>query len=171
MRGRRAAGLWLTSGPSCADRTWSYNRYLIVTNMKKRYCTAGWSIFTLVPTVLAANMPKIAATAYCRSRKADQNVQNPCCYRSEWSPCMSVSAGGALPPPMLSSPPDQKTSSSSPMETMHHFTEFCKAFCDFGADVLRFIQILGKKEDIYLPCNVLSVERYLCPRPSQGQQQ
>ena len=75
---------------------------------------------------------------------------------------MSVSAGGALPPPMLSSPPDQKTSSSSsPMETMHHFTEFCKAFCDFGTDVLRFIQILGEKERHPLdPCKVLNMERY-----------
>jgi hypothetical protein len=36
--------------------------------------------------------------------------------------------------------PDQASS----METMHHFTEFAKAFCDFGTDMVHFIQMFGE---------------------------
>ena len=41
---------WNTQQSGNTGRTWSYNRYLMVTNKKKQYCAAGWSIFTLKET-------------------------------------------------------------------------------------------------------------------------
>ena len=44
-----------------------------------------------------------------------------------------------------------QTTSPKAMNTMHHFTEFVKAFCDFGSEMVHLVRLTTSKDNPTIP--------------------